>query len=464
MNAPRSIPPYVIEHQLRASDPDVSAWVAANAGSGKTHVLTQRVISLLLKGEDPAKILCITFTKAAAANMASRIFRDLAAWISLDDAGLDRRLVEIGQKPGLATRTRARRLFALALETPGGLKVQTIHAFCTRLLHQFPFEADVAARFTVLDEASEHQLLEKLILETMLEGAANRDSALGQALAVAIAQAADQTLLEVIRDAIRQRDLILGWVDGVGSVDAAIGQLSQALGVAMDDTVEKICAECDAEGVPAREWNDLCTLFSSGKSFDLHQAERWKRAAEAGWPDAIDPYLSVFLRDDDGTPKKDQYVMGKDLRLAHPALWERLAAERERAVYCAARPADARVCHHRAISHGEKPPRPARLRRSDRQDAGAVPQDVRGLGAVQARPRRQSHPDRRSPGHQPEAMGDHPHAGERIHRRRRRAARRTHAVRRRRRQAVDLFLPGRSAGEILGHATPVRTRIPRSRA
>jgi ATP-dependent helicase/nuclease subunit A len=337
MNAPRSIPPYVIEHQLRASDPDVSAWVAANAGSGKTHVLTQRVISLLLKGEDPAKILCITFTKAAAANMASRIFRDLAAWISLDDAGLDRRLVEIGQKPGLATRTRARRLFALALETPGGLKVQTIHAFCTRLLHQFPFEADVAARFTVLDEASEHQLLEKLILETMLEGAANRDSALGQALAVAIAQAADQTLLEVIRDAIRQRDLILGWVDGVGSVDAAIGQLSQALGVAMDDTVEKICAECDAEGVPAREWNDLCTLFSSGKSFDLHQAERWKRAAEAGWPDAIDPYLSVFLRDDDGTPKKDQYVMGKDLRLAHPALWERLAAERERAVSCAAR-------------------------------------------------------------------------------------------------------------------------------
>src|SRR6266545_4729249 len=145
MNA-RIIPETVLRLQIEASNPAVSAWVAANAGSGKTHVLAQRVIRLLLGGVEPEKILCITFTKAAAANMADR-------------------------------------LFATALETPGGLKVQTIHAFCTRLLHQFPFEANVAARFEVLDEAAEAQLLGQATLGVLLDAAADPNGALGGALA-----------------------------------------------------------------------------------------------------------------------------------------------------------------------------------------------------------------------------------------------------------------------------------------
>ena len=90
MTAARQVPEAVRNLQLAASDPEVSAWVSANAGSGKTHVLAQRVISLLLKGEDPARILCITFTKAAAANMATRVFDTLAEWTALDDVALDR--------------------------------------------------------------------------------------------------------------------------------------------------------------------------------------------------------------------------------------------------------------------------------------------------------------------------------------------------------------------------------------
>src|SRR6187200_1583111 len=190
----RSIPQALIAKQHVASDPAVSAWVAANAGSGKTHVLAQRVTRLLLDGVEPGKILCITFTKAAAANMANRVFDELRRWTSLDDQKLDaaiRRMSNLDPEP--ARRARARRLFALALETPGGLKVQTIHAFCTRLLHQFPFEAGVAARFNVLDEATERQLLEKLTLDVVLEGAANPGSALGKALETAITAAADQT-------------------------------------------------------------------------------------------------------------------------------------------------------------------------------------------------------------------------------------------------------------------------------
>src|SRR6478736_4526265 len=146
--APRTIPAPVRDAQARASDPASSAFVSANAGAGKTHVLVQRVIRLLLAGVPPEKILCLTFTKAAAANMAERVFTTLGHWVTLDDEELNAAIIDVGiTHPTAKTRRDARKLFACALETPGGLKVQTIHALCTRLLQQFPFEANVPARF-----------------------------------------------------------------------------------------------------------------------------------------------------------------------------------------------------------------------------------------------------------------------------------------------------------------------------
>ena len=163
----RTIPPAVRRVQVEAADPDVSAFVSANAGSGKTYVLAQRVIHLLLRGVDPAKILCITFTKTAAANMAKGCSSGWRAGPrSTTPRSASRSNCRPARKPDARSRARARRLFASALETPGGLKVQTIHAFCTRLLQQFPFEANVAARFPVLDEASTTQLLDRLDART----------------------------------------------------------------------------------------------------------------------------------------------------------------------------------------------------------------------------------------------------------------------------------------------------------
>ncbi|HET9689160.1 MAG TPA: UvrD-helicase domain-containing protein, partial [Pseudolabrys sp.] len=217
MSLARAIPDAAAARQIAAADPERSVFVSANAGSGKTHVLVQRVINLLLLGEDPAKILCITFTKAAAANMATRVFETLAEWTALDDAALDEKIrLATGKTPSATQRSIARRLFANALETPGGLKVQTIHAFCTRLLHQFPFEADVAARFDVLDEAATAQLLNELTLEVLLEGAIKPQSPLGRALANAITSAADVTFKEVIAEAISKRDLITQWTGRAG--------------------------------------------------------------------------------------------------------------------------------------------------------------------------------------------------------------------------------------------------------
>src|SRR5262249_15228374 len=219
MSAPNPIPHDVLALQRRASDPSVSAWVSANAGSGKTHVLAQRVIRLLLEGTDPAKILCLTFTKAAAANMANRVFTTLAQWATLDDVGLDRSFREVGARVDPERRAAARRLFASALETPGGLKIQTIHGFCARLLQQFPFEAQVAARFRVLEETQQRQLLERLRLQVLLEAAAKPESAIGRALATAITCASDLAFKDALNEAITKRADVTAFIEKAGGVD-----------------------------------------------------------------------------------------------------------------------------------------------------------------------------------------------------------------------------------------------------
>ncbi|OYW31210.1 MAG: hypothetical protein B7Z45_10625, partial [Azorhizobium sp. 12-66-6] len=117
--------------QGEASHPAFSPWVSANAGSGKTHVLAQRVIRLLIAGVPPGRILCLTYTKAAAANMANRVLSILGRWVTLTDTELDAEIARTDHRPPTPElRAVARRLFAAALETPGGLKIQTIHAFC----------------------------------------------------------------------------------------------------------------------------------------------------------------------------------------------------------------------------------------------------------------------------------------------------------------------------------------------
>ena len=147
----------ILDASVRASDPTVSAWVAANAGSGKTYTLANRVTRLLLSGAKPERILCLTFTKAAAAEMQGRLFTQLGLWSMLPDLELRAAIEGIGAKPD--DLAKARRLFAQALETPGGLKVLTIHAFCQIVLSRFPIEAGVPPGFDVLDDNSARGLI-----------------------------------------------------------------------------------------------------------------------------------------------------------------------------------------------------------------------------------------------------------------------------------------------------------------
>ncbi|WP_347311701.1 double-strand break repair helicase AddA [Defluviimonas sp. SAOS-178_SWC] len=160
------------ERQVQAADPVQSTWLSANAGSGKTRVLIDRVARLLLGGTEPQRILCLTYTKAAASEMQNRLFDRLGKWAMLPEPKLRDALRELGIEGGIDAETlaRARRLFARAIETPGGLKIQTIHSFCAALLRRFPLEAGISPDFTEMDDRAA-KLMRDEIVEELAAGA-----------------------------------------------------------------------------------------------------------------------------------------------------------------------------------------------------------------------------------------------------------------------------------------------------
>jgi ATP-dependent helicase/nuclease subunit A len=150
------------EHEQRqASDPAVSAFVSAHAGAGKTKLLVDRLLRLMLSGADPARILCLTYTKAAAAEMAIRLQQRLGGFVTLNDAALDEKLAALEVARSAENRARARALFATVLDLPGGMRISTIHAFCQSLLRRFPLEAQVSPHFSLVEDSDARSALEE---------------------------------------------------------------------------------------------------------------------------------------------------------------------------------------------------------------------------------------------------------------------------------------------------------------
>jgi ATP-dependent helicase/nuclease subunit A len=227
--------------QLRASHPRDHAALSASAGTGKTHVLTARVLRLLLSGVDPASILCLTFTKAGAAEMAGRIHSRLAHWVRLKDADLGHELVALGEDPGPETRERARILFARVLEaTGGGLRVQTIHAFAQSLLAAFPSEAGLAPGFRPL-EGREQQLLARSTLADLLVAAEQGgDMALirdVQALSLRLGEGGAENFLKACAAAPRA-------MAALGPREGVEARLRHVFGLPLGDVDAAIAAEC----------------------------------------------------------------------------------------------------------------------------------------------------------------------------------------------------------------------------
>lgn len=267
-------------HQSTAADPALSVFVTANAGSGKTTTLVNRVARLLLQRVKPGEILCVTYTKAAAAEMQARLFDKLGRWAVADDRRLAQELAGLdGRDPTSlsgAELSEARRLFARALETPGGLKIQTIHAFCEKLLRRFPLEAGVLPGFEVLEDQAarnlSHAAREDLARHALEDG----DGALGRAyahFAVELSWDAFHSLLDSLE---AKREPLL---DYVNRVEAGRAPEPRALvGVGPDERPETIEADSLSWLNPS-EWLAAAAGFATGSVNDQKLAAQMRDVA-----------------------------------------------------------------------------------------------------------------------------------------------------------------------------------------
>ena len=265
--------------QREAADPGASVWVSASAGSGKTKVLVDRVLSLLLTGSDPGKILCLTFTKAAAAEMATRLSKELAGWVTAEEADL-RASVEglLGGRQDDAVLARARALFARVLDAPGGIKILTIHAFCQSLLGRFPLEAGVAPHAQVLGEHEAAELLEAARLEVLAHALAGQGR-LSEAIGQLTEHLQEQRFTEVVKKLINERSRFAELVAARGNVDRLALDVFALLGVDPDDSPEALIAAACAEDVLDRAGLRLAAeAWTNGTA-----KEQAKGAALAAW-------------------------------------------------------------------------------------------------------------------------------------------------------------------------------------
>jgi ATP-dependent helicase/nuclease subunit A len=286
--------------QRTALDPMASVWVSASAGTGKTRVLTDRLLTLMLGGTDPVRILCLTFTRAAAAEMANRVNDELARWTTMPSGALAQTLVNLtGQYPDSEDIARARQLFARMLDTPGGAKIQTIHAFCQSLLRRFPLEGQVRPEFAVIDERSAAEALSDAAAVVIAVARAGRRPDLAEALGIVARYAAEERFAELMQALAKDRSkLAVATADGETALRTRV---ARAFGLDPDATAERLAVAFCALGAADEIGLQMAVaaLAQGSEKTDQQLARviaRWlevvdKRSA------LIDDYLDAFLTD-----------------------------------------------------------------------------------------------------------------------------------------------------------------------
>jgi ATP-dependent helicase/nuclease subunit A len=262
--------------QRQAADSASSVWVAASAGTGKTKVLTDRVLSLMLGGSPPARILCLTFTRAAAAEMANRLHERLSRWAVLAEGELQDELAAlVGRLPDQGLLDDARRLFATVLDAPGGLGIETIHAFCQSLLRRFPVEAGVPPHFQLLDERAASELLANVreeVLEAARAGSTPELASAVVTLARRVGEARFWTLLDLIAAARTRFRRLLESAGGVGEILLGLARRLDLAPTATEAAViAEACAEPAFDGPALRAAADV--MLNSAAQTDRERGE-----------------------------------------------------------------------------------------------------------------------------------------------------------------------------------------------
>ncbi|HTH98525.1 MAG TPA: double-strand break repair helicase AddA [Stellaceae bacterium] len=329
-------PPAILDPNIAqrlAANGRVSAWVAASAGSGKTKVLTDRVLNLLLMGAPPERLLCLTFTKAAAAEMSNRVNDRLSRWAVMPHMELREEIAALqGGYPDDDVYDKARRLFARVLDTPGGMRIMTIHAFCQSVLRRFPLEAGIVPNAEIMDERSAAELLTEAQNAVLVEARANPGSAVAQALAQVTGRVAELGFLDLMNDLASERGRLSQALEAAGGAGAYLVRLHKRLGVSAQETE----AHCLAAASDEKAFDGLglrravTVLTGSTKVTDQKRGEAlavWLAAdAEtriAGW----EAYACAFLTKE-GDPTK-RLATAEVLKI-DPGLVDVLAAEQAR--------------------------------------------------------------------------------------------------------------------------------------
>jgi ATP-dependent helicase/nuclease subunit A len=306
MKAAGSVADTAAAEQRGAADPTASVWVAASAGTGKTKVLTDRVLALLLTDTQPHKILCLTYTKAAAAEMQTRLAARLSDWATASEADLDRALFDVlGREASTDQRELARRLFALVLDAPGGLTIQTIHSFCQSLLGRFPLEAGIAPHFSVLDDR-DAQVLMKQARDFLFRMPPDPASRLQDALAVVTRHLREGAFADLVKQITDQRRAVARFLVREDGIDGAIRRVCDHLCLVAGETDEAVVASACADRMfDGSSLRLTVNVMASGTKTDRERAETvaaWLSGTRDQRVEQFGRYTSAFLRFDGGQP------------------------------------------------------------------------------------------------------------------------------------------------------------------
>ena len=284
--------------QRLAADPAASVWVAASAGTGKTKVLTDRVLALLLAGSEPARILCLTFTKAAAAEMAIRVGTRLSAWATMPDATLRdelRGLIDVDAD--VDRLERARQLFARVLDAPSGMRIETIHAFCQSLLRRFPLEAGIPPHFQVMEERSAIEAMGRAVAQVLDRARDGKPKVLKAALDMVTEIVGEDGFVELIGILARERERVAG-VRQAGDAQFDV-RLRGRLGLQPEETPQSIVRRACKDDAFAGDALKRAArvLGQSGSSTDAdaaHAMSQWLGRVRAR-PHGFDEYCGVYF-------------------------------------------------------------------------------------------------------------------------------------------------------------------------
>ena len=295
----------LMDNQAHAVDPQRTVWLSASAGTGKTQVLSARVLRLLLQdGVEPEQLLCLTFTKAGAAEMATRVNEVLAGWVRMDDARLAKDLMAIGAPFDPETVARARSRFAAVLDCPGGgLRIETIHAFCQWLLASFPVEAGLRPGTRAMEDRDRALLVRQVLADMLVEAEARGDEALLEALAsLSLRMSEDQVVSFLLRSA-GARDL--WW--GPGSwIPPLQPRINSVLGLDESDGPGSIAAMCGDDAFDVRALRSCLEVqLDWGTATSAKMAEpigRWLAASSEERAHDLEEMAGALLNKD-GEPK-----------------------------------------------------------------------------------------------------------------------------------------------------------------